>query len=221
MGCQCTVGRMLNDSCEDLEDLADQIGIERFSIIGISGGAPYALACVYNLPARVRKVAIVCRVGPLHFLGQEDFCLYSEEKICLQGLEFTRTYMPQLAKMVHADPDPDTAYYIANLSEVDRKIMTEDIIPIFKQSAIKAVRQVEGMVDDYVIFGHRWNIPIQKSHVPVELWHSEADQIVPIRHADYLASTIPNAKLHRRQKYDHTGTMLVVQPDNDQFLTFQ
>lgn len=123
--------------------------------------------------------------------------------------------------MVHADPDPDTAYYIANLSEVDRKIMTEDIIPIFKQSAIKAVRQVEGMVDDYVIFGHRWNIPIQKSHVPVELWHSEVDQIVPIRYADYLASTIPNAKLHRRQKYDHTGTMLVVQPDNDQFLTFQ
>lgn len=211
-------GRTLHDWCQDLEALADEIGVERFSIVGVSGGAPFALACAYNLPTRVRKIAVICGMGPIDILGQEGFCVSTEEKICLQGPEFTRAYMTQLANMVNADPDRFAAYYIANLPELDRKLISDDLVPVLKQSAIEAARQVEGMVDDYVIFSQPWNIPLQKIHVPVAFWHSEADQVVPIRHADYLESVIPNAKLNRMQDYDHTGSMLAVQPELYDFL---
>lgn len=212
-------GRTLHDWCQDLEALANKIGVERFSIAGFSGGTPYALACGYQMPTRVRKIAVISGMGPLDILGQEDLCLYTEEKICLQGPEFTRAYITQLANMVNADPDRFTEYYIANLPELDRKLLSDDLVPVLKQTAIEAARQVEGMVDDYVIFGQSWNIPLQKIHVPVAFWHSEADQVVPIRHADYLASVIPNAKLRRMQDYNHFGAFLAAQPELYDFIT--
>ncbi len=156
-------GRTLHDWCQDLETLVNEIGVDRFSIVGFSGGAPYALACGYKMPSRVRKVAVICGMGPIDILGQEDFCLSTEEKVCLQGPEFTRAYMTQLTNMVNADSDRFTEYYIDNLSELDRKLISDDLVPVLKQSATEAVRQVEGMVDDYVIFGQPWNIPLQKN----------------------------------------------------------
>jgi len=42
-----------------LRELADRLGIDRFKILGISGGAPYALAAVWSLPERVRAAAVV------------------------------------------------------------------------------------------------------------------------------------------------------------------
>ncbi|MBO0992964.1 hypothetical protein [Bacillus sp. SD088] len=98
-------------------------------------------------------------MGPLNILGQEDFCLYTEEKICLQGPEFTRAYITPIANMT--DPDQFVEYYIATLSEWDRALISEDLVPVLKHSAIEAVRQAEGMVDDYVIFGQPWEIPLQ------------------------------------------------------------
>jgi pimeloyl-ACP methyl ester carboxylesterase len=209
-------GRTLDDWCQDIETLADELGVERFSIVGISGGGPFALACAYRMPTRVRKIAVICGLGPIDILGQEG--LSNEEKTCLQGPEFTRAYITQLANMVNADPDRFTAYYISNLPKLDRELISDDLVPVVKQFAIEAARQVEGMIDDYVIFGQTWNIPLQKIHVPVAFWHSEADHIVPIRHAEYLASLIPNAELHRMQDYDHTGSVLAVQPELYDFL---
>ncbi len=94
--------------------------------------------------------------------------------------------------------------------------------PFFKQFLIEAARQVEGMVDDYVIFWATMGHPAAKKiQVPVAFWHSKADHIVPIRHAEYLASLIPNAELHRMQDYDHTGSVLAVQLELYDFFNFR
>jgi pimeloyl-ACP methyl ester carboxylesterase len=38
-------GRTVAGFATDVEDLADGLGFERFSVVGLSAGAPYALAC--------------------------------------------------------------------------------------------------------------------------------------------------------------------------------
>jgi len=40
-------------------ECADQLGLEGFGVVGWSAGGPYALACAYMLPARVRAVATI------------------------------------------------------------------------------------------------------------------------------------------------------------------
>src|SRR5258706_454018 len=46
-------GRRLLDWPDDVIELADHLGIERFAVIGVSGGGPYALACAYKIPNRL------------------------------------------------------------------------------------------------------------------------------------------------------------------------
>jgi pimeloyl-ACP methyl ester carboxylesterase len=48
----------------DVTALADALGLQRFAVLGYSGGVPYALACVQLLPDRVSAVTLVGCVGP-------------------------------------------------------------------------------------------------------------------------------------------------------------
>jgi pimeloyl-ACP methyl ester carboxylesterase len=58
-------GRRVADVVEDIVQLADALGWDRFATWGGSGGAPHALACAALLPDRVRRCASV--VGPAPF----------------------------------------------------------------------------------------------------------------------------------------------------------
>src|SRR5690349_8078907 len=57
--------RKLTDWPTDLAALTAALKIERFAVLGLSGGAPYALACARAMPHRVTRVALVSGVGPL------------------------------------------------------------------------------------------------------------------------------------------------------------
>jgi len=52
-------GRRVVDWPDDVVELADALRIERFAVVGISGGGPYALACAYKIPDRLIACGIV------------------------------------------------------------------------------------------------------------------------------------------------------------------
>jgi len=58
-------GRGLLDWPPDVSEFADALGIERFAIVGWSGGGPYALACGRFLADRVTSIALVSGAAPL------------------------------------------------------------------------------------------------------------------------------------------------------------
>jgi pimeloyl-ACP methyl ester carboxylesterase len=57
-------GRSVADFATDVEDLADALGWERFSVIGVSAGAPFALACAWAHPRRVKAAAAASPLVP-------------------------------------------------------------------------------------------------------------------------------------------------------------
>ena len=52
-------GRNLLDWAPLVSELADFLNLEKFRVLGISGGAPYAYALAWAMPKRVRAVAVV------------------------------------------------------------------------------------------------------------------------------------------------------------------
>ena len=57
-------GRSLRDWPGDVADLANQLGLGRFWLLGTSGGGPYVAACAYRMPDRIVRAAIVSGLGP-------------------------------------------------------------------------------------------------------------------------------------------------------------
>ena len=58
-------GRTLLDFAADLDRLADALGLDRFAVLGVSAGGPYAVACAHRLPDRVTAAAAVSSLSPL------------------------------------------------------------------------------------------------------------------------------------------------------------
>ena len=57
--------RTMLDWPDDVAAMADALGLDRFHLLGVSGGGPYALACAYRIPERLKGLALVCPLGPL------------------------------------------------------------------------------------------------------------------------------------------------------------
>ena len=56
--------RTLLSHAQDVEALTNHLGLQRYGVLGISGGGTYALACARALPVeKLRAVAIVCGLG--------------------------------------------------------------------------------------------------------------------------------------------------------------
>ena len=53
------MGYKLLDWPGDMVEAADQLGIGRFAVEGLSGGGPFALACAYKIPDRLTACALI------------------------------------------------------------------------------------------------------------------------------------------------------------------
>lgn len=68
-GLSTLADRRLTDWPKDVVRLADHLGIMRFSVLGASGGGPFALACARFIPKeRLRGTTVVCGIGPIEAL---------------------------------------------------------------------------------------------------------------------------------------------------------
>ncbi|KAF2800886.1 alpha/beta-hydrolase [Melanomma pulvis-pyrius CBS 109.77] len=68
-GLSTAADRGLTDWPEDVVSLADHLGIKQFSILGASGGGPFALACARFIPKeRLRGTSVVCGIGAMESL---------------------------------------------------------------------------------------------------------------------------------------------------------
>jgi pimeloyl-ACP methyl ester carboxylesterase len=57
-------GRTLLQWPDDVVELADALSLDKFAVLGASGGGPYALSCAFKIPERLTKTVVVCGMGP-------------------------------------------------------------------------------------------------------------------------------------------------------------
>jgi pimeloyl-ACP methyl ester carboxylesterase len=55
----------------DIQALADHLEVDKFAILGGSGGGPYALACAKDTPGRLSAVGLFASAGPWEIEGDE------------------------------------------------------------------------------------------------------------------------------------------------------
>jgi pimeloyl-ACP methyl ester carboxylesterase len=168
--------------------IADTLGIDRFAVMGASGGAPHALACAAVLPGRV--LATVCMSAPAPF-GAE-------------GLEWFVGMAPSGAaecRAAAAGREALQAYFAS--AEFDPQVFTpaDHAAAIGPWSwlgtvAAKALATDQGgMVDDDLAYVTHWGCDPRQVDAPVLFVHGAQDRVVPSSHARWLAQRCRTAEL--------------------------
>jgi pimeloyl-ACP methyl ester carboxylesterase len=173
----------LLDCAGDFVRVADDLGLERFAALGVSGGAPYVIALGALAPERVGRVAVVCGVD----VGMD-------EEDTPEGLAAD---LGEEARMLREDPDEWYAGFVAEVTEVDRRVLERpEVRAIATEMFQEAVRQgAVGWVDDVVRLGRAWPFRLDEVVAEVGFHHGEDDTNVPPRHAKELAESIPGSRL--------------------------
>ena len=187
--------------------------IDKFSIISVSGGAPYALAVAFLMKDQVLKLTSVGGIAPLtlknfkYMNRVQKKTWFAQRLIPTSVLHFglNRVWAKGLDKL------EETLFTeTESFSEPDRKVFQHpEIQPVLLESTQLALKQgPAGIIHDIKIFAKDWGFPLSEITCPVTLWHGGADDVVHIRFAQDMQSYLPTAKLNFIEDEGHYSILL-------------
>lgn len=192
---------------KDVESVADHLGIEKFSVIGHSGGAAYVAACAYVIPQRIQRAAIVSGMAPLDD-PEANIGMVRGRRVVnslIKTMPWLSPMMMRLTLLMLKNPDKMMAQMIKQLPEVDQVLFRDpDSCKAIMNSTIEAFRNgIAGPADDMKLLFKPWGFNLERIVCPITVWHGTLDTQGPISHAKIYARLIPNAELNIIENEGH------------------
>jgi len=209
--------RKVSDFASDVSFLADQLGIDKFALVGVSGGGHYVITCVALFKERVTHAVVVSgaycpvdtegmmrankwgfRLVPLPILG--EWLEKQQRKALLTMAEDPDAFMAseQGKKMLKGMPEDQL-----------RLLQNPEMRDVFCRTILESYRQGDGSVKAYVqeikLMKKPWEVDL--SEIPsglVHIWHGTADTNVPVSNAYKNAKAIPGSHLEIFEGGSHT-----------------
>jgi pimeloyl-ACP methyl ester carboxylesterase len=213
------VARLVADVVPDVQAIADELGLDRFAVIGRSGGGPHALACAALLPERVTRAGVLVSLAPWAAEGLDWFAGMADSNVreytaAATAPEALTAHLVQAAARIRADPASHVNTLNPEMPEADRRIVADvGIRALLAQNFAEALRDsAAGWIDDALAFCAPWGFNLAAIKAPVLLWHGQNDVFSPASHARWLAEQIPSAIMSIRPDTAHFGALEVV-PD--------
>ncbi len=192
-------GRGFSDWPKDVTCLADKLGLDKFGVWGVSGGAGYASACARLIPERLSAAVIVSGAGRM-------------------DLPEARAGMTVMARLMWglAARSAGLTGLLLNLSKPNMQMDISKIrtqmhcnmpasesaffdkpgrLEAFIASGVELMRQgVRGLAWDTHLYAIPWDFHLEEIRMPVRMLHGEADQNVPVAVARKIAASLPDCQ---------------------------
>lgn len=199
------------DWAGDLEMLVDNLGIDTFRVIGLSGGGPYALAAGVAMPDRVHGVGVLGGVAPM--IGPDAITggLVSVAPYAAPLVKATRIPLSYALAAVIRVVKPLAGLgldgYAAVQPRGDKEMLARpEFKAMFLDDLINGARfQVGAPLADIILFTRHWGFDAVDVKVPVRWWHGDADHIIPFAHGVHMAQRIPDAVFATIDGESHLG----------------
>ncbi len=201
----------MRDWAPDVAEVADRLGHERFMVVGLSGGGPYALACAHELPSRVVAAGLLGPVVPT--TGEEEVA----HGLLGNALRFNAVLpllraplgaaLTNLVKVATPIAHPVFTAFGKILPEGDRRVLGQpEIESMFIDDLVHGTNhQCRAFMNDIILFGRPWGFQLSDVAVPVYWWHGDADPFVGIEDARCAAALLPDVEFVVRPGESHLG----------------
>lgn len=211
-------GRSILSFPQDVLALADYLHLERFAVMGVSGGGPYVLGCVHSIPSsRLAGAVVVSGMYPTS-LGLGGMMLANRVLYNLAPwAPWLVSYMfdSSMGKIARDTEHPGRfretlAEGFKNLPEEDRETAEADggkVLDILAKSMGEAfVDGPEGSGCEAKLFGSPWgfelaDLPVRKGELAV--YHGAKDIHIPARMAQEAVATMKGVDLVLEQEEAH------------------
>ncbi len=189
--------RIVLDWSDDVAELADVLEMEKFGVLGMSGGGPGALACAWKMPERLTSVGVVACPAPTNAPNVFDGMSKTNrffKKLAWRLPWLSNLNVRLLASVIRRNPARYINTMKFNVHDVDKFILarpeTQELLTKDFAEALRVGAQ--GMVSDMAAnHGLPWGFPLDKIQSRVLFWFCELDRSVPPAAGRYLSSAVP------------------------------
>jgi pimeloyl-ACP methyl ester carboxylesterase len=208
-GLSTLADRRLVDWPADVVSLADHLGIEKFSIVGASGGGPYALACARFVPKeRLRSTTVVCGIGPVESLvpwrlfGLVPWLLRIVARYMILP-SIVKPYLTkdpaQLKRVLEGQMKTEEEKAFANDPTRDTNLddVVASLLETFKQGT-------GGVMQDGTVLSSDWGFDLREVEGErVRLVHGDQDRTAPLKMAQYIDKQLGGGRLQVLEGQTH------------------
>ena len=209
--------RSILDCPSDILELAEYLGLKKFSVLGVSGGGPYALACAYKISSeKLTGCAIVASSGTYTLTTKG---MSRKSKFLL----FMARYFPwsiriliwlTLSRNIKKKTWWENSFtdQSNSLPEPDKQVMNDlKIKKAIVKKTLEAFQQgTKGLVHDFNLYSMSWGFKLSEipSETKVFLFHGELDANIPVSIARFMSERIPNCETKFYQNEAHISTFI-------------
>lgn len=191
-------GRSILDHADDVDTLADSLGLGRFAVLGISAGLAHTLGVAVRSRRRVTRItsfAGFCPESPDRFAGMAPL-LGMSMHLFERRPRLTRPVISAQVALAHRRPDLALKLLTATRPDGDKAVLRRpEMREMMRAHLPNQFVSAEAIVDGYVQQVRPWPIAFGSIDQPAVVWQGGRDDVHPPQMGEFLARVLPNAEL--------------------------
>jgi pimeloyl-ACP methyl ester carboxylesterase len=207
-------GRSFTDEAEDVEEVANRLGLDRFSLLGFSAGGMYALACAARFPERLDGVCLLSPAAPSDMPGWRQS--WRRDVRVLIAINHRVPSLGRALLRANARGMRTESGAVRGFSRLLRSSVDDETIRAHPDWALRfgqeANRQGPTAFVEHARRQLDWPLGFRLEDVgiPIALLHGDADNLARASHSRFIADRLPNAELEEVPNHGHAPTARVL-----------
>jgi pimeloyl-ACP methyl ester carboxylesterase len=172
-------GRTLRSWADDVVALADELELDRFSVVGWSAGGPHALAVAAAAPERVERVALVASMPPPEGVG----ALPRDVRLVMRLARRSPRLAARSLERWGRQPPPPTG------DRAHDEAYARGRVESFRAGGL-------WLAQELAYLGRPWGFDLRDVSAHVTIWYGTRDRVTPSHLGLMFALLLPDAFLH-------------------------
>jgi pimeloyl-ACP methyl ester carboxylesterase len=191
-------GRRVLDFATDVGELVDSLGVDRFGVLSLSGGAAYALACAYVFGDRVDAVGVLGGAPPPDVPWPWPQWVPGPVRAAAHRPSVAATLLQPVFAPIAMRPMLIPRYLQVRLNAADRRVLGRAAVrQILGEAFAEGLRNGPvALAQDRALLFRPWGFPLASVRQRVHLWHGTQDWQVPVALGRVLSAMLPDCSAH-------------------------